>query len=282
MTPTPTPTPTPTTPRAAGRALAPAGPARSTHGGALARMIAVEARLFVRDPSVMFFALLFPAVLLTVLGLVMPWADDPYDENDPLLASMSAITGYTPVVLSLAVATVALSTFPSVVATYRQRGVLRRLSTTPVGPARLLLAQVVVNLVTLAAAAVLAVGAAVVVLDISLPQAPGTVLLAFVLAVLAMFALGSFVAALAPTAAAANGWGMTLYFGSLFFAGVWLPLPLMPDVVQDIAAFVPLGAASQAMTAGWAGQPFPATELLVMAAWAVVGTPLAIRLFRWS
>lgn len=282
MTSTPTPAPAATNARGAGAALAPAPPARAGRGGALARMIQVEARLFVRDPSVLFFALLFPALLLTVLGLVMPWADDPYDESDPLLASITAITGYTPVVLSLAVATVALSTYPSIIATYRQRGVLRRLSTTPVGPARLLLAQVVVNLLTLAAAAVLAVGAAVLVLDISLPAQPGTVLLAFVLAVLAMFALGSLVAALAPTAAAANGWGMTLYFGSLFFAGVWLPLPLMPDVVQDIAAFVPLGAATQAMTAGWAGQPFPTTELLVMAAWAVVGTPFAIRIFRWT
>ncbi|ADG75988.1 ABC-2 type transporter [Cellulomonas flavigena DSM 20109] len=277
-------TTTPTTPTPAGTALSPARPgARSaTRGGALARMTAVEARLFLRDPSVLFFGLLFPALLLTVLGLVMPWADEPYDADDPALAAVSAITGYTPIVLSLAVATVALSTFPAVVATYRQRGVLRRLSTTPVGPARLMVAQVVVNLVTLGVAALLAVGCGVVVLGIELPVAPLTVLLAFVLAVLSAFALGSLVAALAPTAAAANGWGMTLYFVSLFFAGVWLPLPLMPDAVQTIAVLTPLGAATQAMTAGWVGQPFPTTEVLVMAAWAVVGTPLAVRLFRWT
>lgn len=277
-------TTTPSTPTPAGTALAPAapGPRPSARGGALARMTAVEARLFLRDPSVLFFGLVFPALLLTVLGLVMPWADEPYDSSDPLLAVVTAITGYTPIVLSLAVATVALSTFPAVVATYRQRGVLRRLSTTPVGPSRLLVAQVVVNLVTLAVAALLAVVAGVVVLGVSLPVRPLTVVLAFVLAVLSAFALGSLVAALAPTAAAANGWGMTLYFVSLFFAGVWLPLPLMPDAVQTIAGFTPLGAATQAMTAGWVGQPFPTAELLVMAAWAVVGTPLAVRLFRWT
>jgi len=270
-----TTTPSPLTP-------ASADARRRTRGGALARMTAVEARLFLRDPSVFFFALVFPALLLTVLGLVMPWADQPYDESDPLLGAVTAITGYTPIVLSLAVATVALSTFPAVVATYRQRGVLRRLSTTPVGPARLLVAQVVVNLGALVAAALLAVVAGVVVLGISLPVEPVTVVLAFLLAVLSAFALGSLVAALAPTAAAANGWGMTLYFVSLFFAGVWLPLPLMPDAVQTIAGFTPLGAATQAMTAGWVGQPFPVTQLLVMAAWVVVGVPVAVRLFRWT
>lgn len=261
--------------------LAPA-PSGARRSGALARMTAVEARLFVRDPSVLFFSLVFPVLLLTVLGLVMPWADEPYDDSDPALAAVTAITGYTPIVLSLAIATVALSTFPAVVATYRQRGVLRRLSTTPVGPARLLVAQVLVNLVALVAAAALAVASGVLVLDIALPVEVGTVVLAFLLAVLSAFALGSLVAALAPTAAAANGWGMTLYFVSLFFAGVWLPLPLMPDAVQTIAAYTPLGAATQAMTAGWVGQPFPTTELVVMAVWAVVGTPVAVRIFRWT
>lgn len=277
MSTTPSTSPSPAARRTA---LAPAA-AGAPRGGAFGRMVVVEARLFVRDPSVLFFSLLFPALLLTVLGLVMPWADQPYDTGDPLLAAVTAITGYTPIVLSLAVATVALSTFPAVVATYRQRGVLRRLSTTPVGPARLLLAQVTVNLVALALAALLAVGSGLAVLGISLPEQPGTVVLAFVLAVLSAFAVGSVVAALAPTAAAANGWGMTLYFVSLFFAGVWLPLPLMPDAVQTIAAYTPLGAATQAMTAAWVGQPFPAADLLVMAAWAVVGVPVAIRTFRW-
>jgi len=99
---------------------------------------------------------------------------------------------------------------------------------------------------------------------------------------LAPFGLGAIVAALAPTAAAANGWGMALYFVSLFFAGVWLPLPIMPQVVQDIAVLTPLGAATQAMTAAWFGLPFPGTETLVLAAWALVATPLAVRLFRWT
>ncbi|UZN02824.1 ABC transporter permease [Cellulomonas sp. S1-8] len=281
-TPTPTTNPTPSDARRSPLAPAVGGPRRSGRGGAFARIALVEARLFVRDPSVLFFALGFPALLLTVLGLVMPWADEPYDAEDPLLSKVTAITGYTPIVLSLAVATVALSTFPAVVATYRQRGVLRRLSTTPVGPARLLVAQVVVNLVALVAAALLAVGSGLVVLGISMPADPLTVALAFLLAVLAAFALGSLVAALAPTAAAANGWGMTLYFVSLFFAGVWLPLPLMPDVVQTIAGYTPLGAATQAMTAAWVGQPFPTGEMLVMAAWAVIATPIAVRLFRWT
>ena len=277
-------TPTPTTVPAAARrgALAPAPAASRPRGGALLRMTLAEARLVVRDPATAFFALAFPALLITVLGLAMPWADEPFDDRDPLLSQISGITGYMPVTLSLAVATVGLSTFPVAVATYRQRGVLKRLSTTPVGPTRLLVAQVLVYLGALLAGALLALACGMLVVGVALPQQPLTVALAFLLAVLSTFVIGGLIAARAPTTGAANGLGMTAYFISLFFAGVWLPLPIMPEAVQTVATYLPLGAASQAMLDGWAGGPFPAQQVLVMAAWALVGTPLAVRLFRWS
>ena len=144
---------------------------------------------------------------------------------------------------------------------------LKRLSTTPVPPSRILVAQVLVNLGALLVAAVLmyVLGAAVV--GVAAPAEPLVLLLALVLTVLAAFAVGSVIAALAPTAAAATAWGMSVYFASLFFAGVWLPLPLMPDVIQTIAGYTPLGAGSEALAAAWYGQPFPTTSLLVMAAW---------------
>jgi ABC-2 type transport system permease protein len=247
----------------------------------LARVTAVEGRLALRDPSNAFFAVLFPAVLLAVLGLTMPWGSTPFDESDPLLSQISGITGYTPVVLTLAVGTVALSSYPITIATYRGQGVLRRLSTTPLPPSRLLVAQILVNVAALLVAAVLAVAVGMLVVDVTAPEHPGVVLLSFLLTATSTFGLGSLIAARAPTAGAATGIGMTTYFVSLFFAGVWLPLPIMPDVVQEIAAWTPLGAGSQAMLDGWVGAGVPTRELLVMAAWTVVLVPLAARIFRW-
>ncbi|MBO3083130.1 ABC transporter permease [Cellulomonas fengjieae] len=249
---------------------------------ALTRLTAVEARLLLREPSAAFFVALFPAVLLTVLGLVMPWADLPFNDQDPILSQINGITGYAPTVLALAVATVALSSYPTTVAGYRGRGVLKRLSTTPVPPSRILVAQLAVNLGALLVAAVLMYVLGTTVVDVAAPADPLVLLLAFVLAVLSAFAVGSVIAALAPTAAAATAWGMALYFTSLFFAGVWLPLPLMPDVVQTIAGYTPLGAGSEALAAAWYGQPFPTSALLVMVAWTAVGVPVAARFFRWS
>lgn len=270
LTPTPAPAPARTATTTA------------TSGRVLAHVTRTEARLFLREPSAAFFGLAFPAVLLVVLGLFMPWADQPFDDKDPVLSQITAITGYTPIVLALAIATVGFSTFPTPIATYRGNGVLRRLATTPLPSSRVLAAQVLVNVATLLVASVLAVVLGVVVLDISLPADPLALVLGFVLGATSTMAVGCLIAARAPNTSAANGVGMLLYFVSLFFAGVWMPLPLMPEVVQTISQYTPVGAASQAMGAGWYGQPFPATELLVMAAWTLVGVPVAAKIFRWS
>lgn len=256
--------------------------ARRTPPGALRRLTLAEGRLLLRDRGTAFFGLLFPGVLLVALGLVMPWADQPFDPEDPVLGRVTAITAYAPIVLTLAIGTAALSTFPTVLGTYRDKGVLRRLSTTPVPPSFVLVAQLLVALASILVASALAVVLGALVLGISMPTRPLLVLLAFVLGATSALAVGCLIAARARSAGAATAAGMSAWVASMFFAGVWLPLPLMPAVVQTISAWTPVGAASQAMAAGWYGEGVPAQELLVMAAWTLVCVPVAARTFRWS
>lgn len=248
----------------------------------MAKVTANEVRLYLREPAAVFFGFFFPTVLLLMLGLLMPWADQSFDPQDPVLSQVTAISAYMPIVLALAIGTVAYSTFPPVFATYREKGVLRRLSTTPLPPSRLLVAQLLVNLGVLLIASALALVAGTVILDVSLPSDPAVVLLAFVVGAVSSMAVGALIAALVPTTASATGIGMLVYTVSMFFAGVWMPLPLMPEVVQTISRFTPLGAASQALAAGWYESTFPGVELLVMAVWTAVLTPLAARLSRWT
>ncbi len=258
-----------------------ARPNRATGMRVLWKVAASEARLYLRQPAAVFFGLLFPSLLLLGLGLLMPWADEPFDARDPVLAQITAITAYTPIVLALAIGTVAYTTLPPAMGAYRESGVLRRLSTTPLPPSRLLVAQIAVNLGMLVVASGLAVAAGAIVLGISMPADVGVTVLALVTAAAASMAVGTLIAALVPTAGTGTGAGMAVYMTSLFFAGVWFPLPLLPDAVQAISRATPLGAASQALAAGWYEGRFPTVEVLVMAAWTVVAIPLAARLFRW-
>ena len=270
-------TATPTAPRATPGTTT--GTARSPR--VLAALTLSEGRLYLREPATVFFGLFFPVVLLLALGLLMPWADEPFGETPPL-SGITAITGYTPIVLALAIGTVAYTTFPPTMGTYREKGVLRRLSTTPLPPSRLLVAQLAINLAMLLVSSTLAVLGGALVLGVTMPVDPLVTLLAVLAGAAANMSVGAVIAAVVPNQGAATGAGMLVYMTSLFFAGVWFPLPLMPEAVQTISRFTPLGATSQALAAGWYEGVFPGAELAVLAVWTIVCVPLAARLFRWT
>jgi ABC-2 type transport system permease protein len=243
-----------------------------------AAMAIIEAKLFVREPLAMFFGLLFPAVLLLVLGSAIPGFRDP----DPEIGGLRGVDIYTPVAISLAIATVALVTYSATLSVYREKGVLRRLATTPVGPSRVIMASLVVQGAALILASVLTVVVAKAVFDVSLPGDWAGAVLALLLGTTSMCAVGMLVAALAPNAKAASAIGTLVYFPMMFFAGVWTPGPTMPDLVQRIGDYLPLGAASTALQDSWAGE-FPSMlHLGVMIVWTLVCGVGAAKLFRWE
>jgi ABC-2 type transport system permease protein len=115
-----------------------------------------------------------------------------------------------------------------------------------------------------------------------LPRQTLGFLVAFLLSICAMFAIGLLVAALAPTGKAANGIGTVLFFPLGFLAGLWTPGPLMPDVVRQISSFSPLGAGVQAIQRAWEGSFPEPLHLAVLVAYTVVLGFIAARRFRWE
>jgi ABC-2 type transport system permease protein len=244
----------------------------------LVKITAVEARLFLRDAGSVFFALSFPAVLLLLLGGVMPG----FLDAAPDLGGRRPIDIYLPVVIILAVATTAITTLPVYLATYREKGVLRRLATTPARPVHLLAAQLLVNLAATALAILLALVVGMVVFGVPGPANVVGFVVAVVFGTAAMFGLGLLVAAVVPNARVAGGVGMLLYFPTLFLAGVWLPGPLMPAAIRRISEWTPPGALAEALPDTWAGAWPAPPHLAVLAAYLVVTGAAAARLFRWE
>ncbi|MPV38217.1 ABC transporter permease [Georgenia subflava] len=251
-------------------------------GRAWLTLTGTEARLFLREPGGVFFALIFPTLLLVGIGLVLPGMRDPMTDVPAAIAGLRPVDIYAPVALAVAIATPALTTLPVALATYREQGIFRRLGTTPMRPHAVLVSHVVINLGALVVAGLLALAAAAAVFGTPAPRQVAVAALAFLLGGAAMFGVGLIIASRVSKGANASGLGMLVYFPMLFLAGVWTPGPVMPDVVERVATYTPLGAASQALTEAWFGSGFPATELVVMAGWTLVTFPLAARLFRWS
>lgn len=238
----------------------------------------VEGRLFVRDPIALFFGLVFPALLLLLLGAFFPGFTDP----SPDLDGASYLEVYSSIALALGVATLGLVTLPPILGGYRQYGILRRLRTTPVHPVRLLTAQLTVHLVVAVVAGVAAVVVAVAAFDVAVPELPLWFAISYLLAAASVFAIGLLVGARARSTVSGQAIGMGIYFPMLFLAGVWIPRAVMPDGLRTVSDLTPLGSAVQALEDSWFGVTPSMLNLGVMAVWALVVGFLAVRLFRWE
>ena len=170
---------------------------------------------------------------------------------------------------------------PGFMTDYRSRGILRRLSTTPVHPAKLLTAQVAVQAAIAVASLplTLALGAA---LGMSAPSDPLALAVALLVGGAALFSLGLLVAALAPDPRI--GWvgSAAIFFPSLFFAGVWLPKEQMPDWLSRVGDFTPLGAFRESVQDAWMGNAQDPLVLGALALTAVAVGTVAARVFRWE
>jgi len=227
-----------------------------------------------------FFALAFPTVLILGMGYLIPGLDETITDPGPL-EGLRTIVVMIPPVLATAMAAPALTTLPAAMATYREQGVLKRLSTTPMRPQGVLVVQVIIGVVAFVVAAALALAVFAAAFDWVAPDEPLMVVLSVVLGAAAVFGVGLLIAAVAAKASTANAIGMLTYFPMLFFAGLWTPGPIMPDAVQTIGSYTPLGAASQGIEAAWFAGEVPARQLVVMVVYIAVLYPLAAKLFRW-
>jgi ABC-2 type transport system permease protein len=236
-----------------------------------------ELRLFLREPMMAFFTLIFPTALVIILGSI-----PAFREHSPDLGGGRVIDLYVGISVALVLAMLALQMTPAVLATYRERGILRRLATTPVGPGRMLAAQLVMSMLiaVVSAALILAVGR--IAFDVPLPARFGSFVIGFLLSAAAVFAVGLFIAALAPSGKAANSIGTLLFFPSMFFAGLWTPREVMPKLIQRIGDFTPLGAGERALHDAAGGHWTNLLSLTVLVAYVVVFGVASARVFRWE
>ncbi|GLW98143.1 ABC transporter permease [Microtetraspora sp. NBRC 16547] len=231
----------------------------------MTKLTVVELKLLTREPGAI-FSLLIPLFILVVFG-------SSIEPGDTVLLPMA---------LAIAVGLVGLYMLPTTMATYRERGILRRLSTTPVRPGNLLVVQLILQLVLALTACGLLLAVGGTVLGAHLPTRVLSGVLTFLLGTAAMFAVGLLIAALAPNGRAANGIGVLLYFPMAYLAGLMQPTDQMPDILARIGEYTPLGAFRQSMQDVWAGGAPSPLLLGVMAAYAVVISIAAARFFRWE
>jgi ABC-2 type transport system permease protein len=246
---------------------------------AVGALAASELRLTARRGENVLVTIVIPvAVLLFFAGteIVPGVARDPVDYLLPGTIALAIIASG---LVSLGIAT----------AYERSYGVLKRLGGAPIPRWGVIGAKLVAVLVLEA----LQVSALVFVATLGLGWSPGVgwspvlLALALLLGTLAFAGLGLLMAGTLraeATLALANG----LFLGFLMLGGIVLPVDHLPAFVQPIAAILPATALADLVRIALASGLDPASPiapsgpLLILLAWGVAASGLAVRTFRWE
>jgi ABC-2 type transport system permease protein len=233
--------------------------------------------MHLRNRATLFWNMLFPLFILVIYRLV--FSDTEFVPDD-------FMSWVLPGVLVFNLLAFGLIGSSSVMVQMREKGVLRRIQASPVPPRQLMSSYLTVNILI-----ALMQSALIVVFSIIFFQVPITLLtaaLAFpmvVAGILACVAMGGVISGLAPTAGVALAIGQILNFSQMFIADLVMPLQIMPDWIQKVAPFLPAYAVVQLVRSPLIEgvySPSVGSNLLVVAAYTLVCTLLAIRFFRWE
>jgi ABC-2 type transport system permease protein len=240
-------------------------------------LVKVQGKFVLREPYSIIFGVALPIFLLIIFGSV-PTFREPISSD----TTMTVFDIYIPILIVTVLIMIGLLGLPIPIVRDREIGWLRRISTTPVSPTKLLAAQVTINIILAAVGFVILVAGSILIFGVNIVfDIPGFVL-SIVLATTAMFSLGLLIAAVAPSQGAANGMMMALLYPLLFFAGIYVPMQVLPSSLQTVASFTPVGAAVKALESSIQGT-FPSIiPLLVMTAYTAFFSYIAIRYFRWE
>ncbi|GAB07323.1 ABC-2 type transport system permease protein [Gordonia amarae] len=235
-----------------------------------ARLLAAELRLLGRDPITLTFVVAFPIVSMLIIGGVFGTEADAVFPVNP---SHWYVASYFTTVIGA----VGLVMLPVHIATYRERGVLRRFAAAGFPRWSFVAAELVIGLTAVVVAGGLLMAVAAPVYGIPAVADVPRVIAGAVCGAVAFIALGVLLGTVLPTARAAQAVGLLLFFPS-FLLGVGGPPPAaMGEVLRTISEWMPLGIVTRAVREPWLGIGPATGALLITVALAVAAAALAAR-----
>lgn len=253
-----------------------ASPTSHPRSTGLHKLTLTELRLFRRAPGIVAWSAGFPIIAMIVLAAI-PATRHP----QAAFNGATVVQTYMPIIIGFALVMTGVNFMPATIVGYREKGVLRRLSTTPVAPGALLGAQLIITAcVQLIVTVVVAITAWIA--GSGAPKQGLGFVLAVVCAAAACNAVGMGVSAVCWTAKAANVVGTVLFFVLMFFSGLWYPRVEMPSWLRGISDATPMGSGVQLLQSTASGHWPSLLFFVVPVAYAIAGTVIAMRFFRWE
>jgi ABC-2 type transport system permease protein len=238
----------------------------------------LEIKIFVREPLGLVGTVAVPVLVFVVVGRLMRGAATPSSPEEAFLRSG------LPVFAAILMAVSAVVSLVTVIAIYREGGILKRLRATPLRPSTILVSHVLVKLLFTAVTLVLLILAG------RRYYAPDTVgqLVQFAIALLfstcGVLSIGFVIASLVPTARFAQPLAGVIFYPMIAVSGLFFPVSQLPPWLAAVAGVLPLTRAVSLLQGVWRGDPLWAHlgDLAAIALVLAVCTVVSARVFRWE
>jgi ABC-2 type transport system permease protein len=247
--------------------------------GRTLRLAWLETKIFVREPMGLVGTVGVPVLIFILLARMV--ADR---RGDALAEVPSLIAGDLPILGAMFIMATTVLSLVTIIAIYRESGILKRLRATPLRPPSILAAHVLVKLlftlITLGLMYIAGRRYALVVEEVPIVSFG----LALLFTTTAIISLGFVIASVVPTARFAQPIGTLIIYPLIGTSGLFVPVEMLPPALQVIARAMPFTYAASLLRGVWHGEGWSSHggDVLALTLMFVVFTAVSARVFRWE
>jgi ABC-2 type transport system permease protein len=239
----------------------------------------LETKIFVREPLGVFGTVAIPVLTFILMGRLFGGRAAPAGETVTNLLRVQM-----PILAMILICLSSVLSLVTVIAIYREAGILKRLRATPLRPHTILTAQVLVKLAftLITMGLLLLAGKRYYPVPVDVPVA--SVALGLLVSTLAILSMGFLIASLVPTARFAQPIGSVILYPMIGLSGLFAPIASLPPALRIVARLLPLTYATSLLKGIWQAEPWSAHggDLAALLAVFVICVALSARVFRWE
>jgi ABC-2 type transport system permease protein len=238
----------------------------------------LEIKIFIREPLGVIGTVGIPVLLFVLLGRVFGRPAGGA-RNAPDLMTVDL-----PVLAAILISLSAVLSLITIIAIYREGGILKRLRATPLRSHTILIAHVIVKLAFTAVTlvAMLLAGRRYYPAGIDAPFVSFGIALLF--STVSIVSIGFLIASVVPTARFAQPVGTLILYPMLGLSGLFIPVTSLPPAAQTIARVVPLTYVVSLLRGIWRGEGWlrHSGDVAALGLIFLVCTGVSARVFRWE
>jgi ABC-2 type transport system permease protein len=244
----------------------------------LGKLTWLEIKIFVREPLGLVGTIGIPIALFAVFGRMLGRSSPGASEARTVLDTDLPVFG------ALLISLNAVLSLVTIIAIYREGGILKRLRATPLRPHVILSAHVLVKLLL----TIVTLTATILVSARSYPVPDGLPVFRFALALLfvtcSILSIGFLIASLVPTARFAQPIGSLLLYPMVAVSGLFVPVDSLPPALRALSRVLPMTYAVSLLKGIWTGDGWSshAADVAALVVIGVACTMLSSRVFRWT